>query len=51
MPEKEVEEYNQHVLRDLLPQFYKRIFPHKQFYKWLSYGLSKFELFSFVCIH
>lgn len=41
MPEDVVEEYNQNILRDLLPIYYKRLFPHKPFYKWLSYGLSK----------
>lgn len=41
MPDEVVEEYNQNILRDLLPVYYNRLFPHKPFYKWLSYGLSK----------
>lgn len=30
--------YNEEHLCDLLPLFYKRLFPHYQFYQWLSYG-------------
>lgn len=25
----------------LLPVYYKRLFPHKLFYRWLSYGLCE----------
>uniref|UniRef100_A0A6P7FIV4 DNA primase small subunit n=1 Tax=Diabrotica virgifera virgifera TaxID=50390 RepID=A0A6P7FIV4_DIAVI len=31
-------EYNPDTLRDLLPLYYRKLFPHSQFYKWLSYG-------------
>ncbi|CAH1108402.1 unnamed protein product [Psylliodes chrysocephalus] len=31
-------EYNAETLSDLLPVYYKRLFPHSQFYRWLSYG-------------
>ncbi|ESN95157.1 hypothetical protein HELRODRAFT_102735 [Helobdella robusta] len=31
-------EYNQGMLPDLLPVYYKKIFPHNFFYRWLSYG-------------
>lgn len=31
----------------LLPVYYKRLFPHKLFYRWLSYGLCK----SGLCIY
>lgn len=32
--------YNPETLLDLLPLYYKRLFPHLPFYRWLSYGLS-----------
>ncbi|XP_050513352.1 DNA primase small subunit [Diabrotica virgifera virgifera] len=31
-------EYNPDTLGDLLPLYYRRLFPHSQFYRWLSYG-------------
>lgn len=31
-------EYNPDDLTQLLPYYYKKLFPYKQFYKWLSYG-------------
>lgn len=33
--------YDPAVLPDMLPVYYKRLFPHKPFYRWLSYGLCK----------
>jgi len=33
--------YNPEVLQDMLPVYYRRLFPHQPFYRWLSYGLSK----------
>lgn len=30
--------YDPNILPDLLPVYYKRLFPHKPFYRWLSYG-------------
>lgn len=29
-------------LSDMLKVYYKRLFPHKAFYRWLSYGSCKF---------
>jgi DNA primase small subunit len=31
-------EYRQEMLVDLLPQYYKRLFPYQQYAKWLQYG-------------
>ncbi len=31
-------QYNQDDLPELLKQYYKRIFPYKLYYQWLSYG-------------
>lgn len=48
MPEADNKgEYNQDELQYLLPIYYKRIFPHKPFYRWLSYGLCKFAYNTF----
>ncbi|CAG9817107.1 unnamed protein product, partial [Phaedon cochleariae] len=33
-------EFNEDTLPDLLPLYYRRLFPHLQFYRWLSYGNS-----------
>lgn len=33
--------YDPAFLPDMLPVYYKRLFPHKPFYRWLSYGLCK----------
>lgn len=30
--------YDPEILPDLLPLYYKRLFPHIPFYRWLSYG-------------
>ena len=30
--------YNQEMLVDLLPQYYKRLFPYQQYIRWLQYG-------------
>ena len=37
--------YDPAVLPDMLPVYYKRLFPHKPFYRWLSYGLCKCIMF------
>jgi DNA primase small subunit len=47
MPEVEVKsitDYDPETLQDLLPIYYKRIFPHKAFYRWLSYGFCEYYL-------
>lgn len=41
MPDEKPEEYNDQDLRDMLPIYYKRLFPHEPFYRWISYGQSK----------
>ena len=33
--------FDPNILQDLLPLYYKRLFPHKQFYRWMSYGRCK----------
>uniref|UniRef100_A0A336KC39 DNA primase n=1 Tax=Culicoides sonorensis TaxID=179676 RepID=A0A336KC39_CULSO len=33
-------------LRELLKVYYKRLFPHRLFYKWLTYGYSEANIFS-----
>ncbi|KAJ6634150.1 DNA primase small subunit, partial [Pseudolycoriella hygida] len=41
MKEKECpvkQAYDPEILPDLLPLYYKRLFPHAPFYRWLSYG-------------
>lgn len=35
------EEYSEQILRDMLPSYYKRLFPHNPFYRWLSYNSSE----------
>lgn len=43
MPEaKETAGFDPDSLQDMLPLYYKRLFPHKQFYRWLSYNNCKF---------
>lgn len=37
-----VEHYTDQDLEDMLPIYYKRLFPHEQFYRWLSYGHSEY---------
>uniref|UniRef100_A0A182LXE7 DNA primase n=1 Tax=Anopheles culicifacies TaxID=139723 RepID=A0A182LXE7_9DIPT len=39
-------EFDPNILQDLLPLYYKRLFPHKQFYRWMSYGRSESSVFS-----
>ena len=34
-------QFSQTDLPELLPQYYKRLFPYKEFYSWLSYGIGK----------
>lgn len=36
--------FNETDLPDLLPLYYKRLFPHKHIYRWLSYGNCKYIL-------
>lgn len=61
-PVKQV--YDPAILPDLLPLYYKRLFPHMPFYRWLSYGngmktdtnwivTTNFFVFisGFVCFH
>ncbi|XP_055910383.1 DNA primase small subunit [Eupeodes corollae] len=43
---KELPKYDPSSLPDMLPVYYKRLFPHKPFYRWLSYGLSEPGIFS-----
>lgn len=43
-PQQQVPEYNREMLMDMLPVYYRRLFPHQPFYRWLSYGLSKCTL-------
>lgn len=38
----DAEAYDPKELGELLPVYYKFLFPHKLFYKWLAYGNSKF---------
>lgn len=40
----EVALFDPNELPMLLPVYYKRLFPHKLFYRWLSYGLCEFDL-------
>lgn len=44
MPEEAKSEFNPDILQDMLPIYYKRLFPHKQFYRWLSYKLCEFSV-------
>lgn len=41
MPEVQRQEFKPEVLQDMLPIYYKRLFPHKHFYRWLSYNLCE----------
>ncbi|XP_053688027.1 DNA primase small subunit [Sabethes cyaneus] len=43
---KAVESFDPNSLQDLLPIYYKRLFPHLQFYRWMSYGLSEASVFT-----
>ncbi|KAF5269194.1 hypothetical protein FQR65_LT02495 [Abscondita terminalis] len=40
-----VNEYNEETLPDLLPLYYKRLFPYDLFCKWLSYGSQSYFQF------
>ncbi|GJQ82197.1 hypothetical protein Trydic_g15766, partial [Trypoxylus dichotomus] len=35
-------EYKEETLPDVLPLYYKRLFPYEIFYRWLSYGLDSY---------
>jgi len=35
--------YDPNSLPDLLPIYYKRIFPYAPYYRWLNYGGGKFQ--------
>ncbi|EDW78995.1 uncharacterized protein Dwil_GK11955 [Drosophila willistoni] len=37
--------YDANILPDMLPVYYRRLFPHLPFYRWLSYGLSEDSIF------
>ncbi|KAH8257614.1 hypothetical protein KR038_012098 [Drosophila bunnanda] len=37
--------YNREMLMDMLPVYYRRLFPHMPFYRWLSYGLTEDGIF------
>ncbi|XP_055538595.1 DNA primase small subunit [Wyeomyia smithii] len=43
---KPKEKFDPSSLQDLLPIYYKRLFPHLQFYRWISYGLSEASIFT-----
>ena len=47
MPEESGYKFSPEALQDMLPIYYKRLFPHKQFYRWLSYNLCKFYFRNF----
>lgn len=40
----EVEQYTDQDLQDILKIYYKRLFPHAPFYRWLSYNNGMFLL-------
>ena len=42
-------QFNQNDLPELLNQYYKRLFPYEQYYKWLSYGGGEFSIFPQLC--
>lgn len=43
MVETKNEECSQEDLQDMLKIYYKRLFPRQVFYRWLTYGHSKFK--------
>lgn len=51
MPEIKTKEFDPEALKDLLPIYYKRIFPHKPFYRWMSYGLCKLKVYYDLLTH
>ena len=40
-PDEKNAEFSQADLPELLTQYYQRLFPYKEFYRWLSYGNGK----------
>lgn len=46
-------QFNQSDLPELLQQYYKRLFPYKYYYNWLSYGNGELNLIvvEFRCSH
>lgn len=38
------EEFDAKSLQDMLKIYYVRLFPHKPFYRWLSYNLCEYFL-------
>lgn len=47
MSKETAKQFSPEGLQDMLPIYYKRLFPHIQFYRWLSYNLCKFHSRSF----
>ncbi|XP_031638121.1 DNA primase small subunit [Contarinia nasturtii] len=45
MVENKSEEYSQEDLRDMLKIYYKRLFPAKNFFRWLTYSNSEPQIF------
>lgn len=39
--EKKAPAYDSNILPDMLPVYYRRLFPHEPFYRWLNYGHCK----------
>ncbi|XP_034480683.1 DNA primase small subunit [Drosophila innubila] len=37
--------YDASILPDMLPVYYRRLFPHEHFYRWLNYGHSEDNIF------
>ncbi|EDS31751.1 DNA primase small subunit [Culex quinquefasciatus] len=44
--QKAEDKFDPASLNDLLPLYYRRLFPHLQFYRWMSYGLSEPSVFT-----
>ena len=42
----EYQTFSQNDLPELLTQYYKRLFPYKYYYQWLSYGAGEYIYFS-----
>lgn len=52
MVENKSEEYSQQDLQDMLKIYYKRLFPLKNFYRWLTYSHSKLSFcFNLIVIN
>ncbi|ALC43880.1 DNApol-alpha50 [Drosophila busckii] len=43
--EQKVSTYDPAILPDMLPVYYRRLFPHEPFYRWLSYGNVDKQIF------